>query len=174
MWAMRGFINPSIMFPGRSAATASGMIFLLFSPRAFQHARITSAYTWSFPFAVSLGGGANTRPLNFRYWKKPSSNAPAIFLSSLTRQAGEEGVAQLVLRRPISIWRSVVYSRWIWWIPIVPSGLFMQERVSFNTRCQSYNILPQNKICQNILSSSLQMNNSKVGRATRRAHSLYF
>jgi len=166
---MRSFINPGIMFPARFAATASGGDFsFILTPRPNTHAHTVT------PFRGVTRRWRQYSSAQFPILEKTLFKRPHYFFSSsLSRQVGEEGAVQLVLRRarPISIWQSCVWSVNLM-DPTIPSGLFMQERVSSNRYCQSYNIfLLKNKIFRNIFSSTLQMNNFKVGELR---HNIYY
>lgn len=166
MWAMRSFINPSIMFPARFAATALGWFFFYSRPasqhpRALAHIRIHAHTSMVIPFRGVTRRWRQYSFAQFPILEKTLFKRPRYFFVIPLRTAWSgEGVAQLVSRRArsISIW-SCVWSMNLM-VPIVPSGLFMPERVpsNANARCQSYNtvFLKKKKNSRNTFSSTLQ------------------
>lgn len=148
-------LTPSIMFPGRFAA-GDDFSFIL-APRPSTRSHGLSPFRgvtrrWR-PILVRSISDTGKNPLH----KRPRS----IFLSSLspTGRRGEEGAAQLVLRRAHE---PSPYDEYILRMAgecdgpgdRPPSSLLMQERVSFNNTLSklgySLKIRLRNKISRNI------------------------
>lgn len=146
MWAMRSFINPSIMFPARFAATASGVIFLLFSPRAPTHTHTRAhTHTQSLPFCGVTRRWRQYSSAQFPILEKTLFKRPRyFFLLSPSRRGGSRAIsfATRATHLHMTILCTAGESEGIGSLgpfrPSYPSGLFMQERVSSDTRYQSY------------------------------------
>lgn len=150
-------LTPASCFPPGSRQPRRAMIFLLFSPPR-SNTRAHARTHMVVPFRGVTRRWRQYSSAQFPILEKTLFKRPRYFfvIPHATGRRGGSGAISFATRTthlPMTI--SCVEPVNLM-DPIVPSGLFMQERVSFNTRCQSYNILPQNKICQNILSSILQ------------------